>query len=161
MAASPISVKLGATKLYRTARLAVILAGLALMLAQFSPAQSAAGKKAIKGPRALGLVELAANGRARLVPITILYDGEYYDACAYKASPVPRALETGTLYEGFPTGPSRDCLRLPAPCKATIPGGVPEPGSRPALSQLRKMRRPRKGLSCRSPRPKHLKVRRY
>ena len=74
------------------------------MLAQFAPAQSAAGKKAIKGPRALGLVELAANGKARLVPITILYDGEYYDASAYKASPVPMALESGTIYEGFRTG---------------------------------------------------------
>ncbi len=77
------------------------------MLAQLAPAQSAAGKKAIKGPRALGLVELAANGKARLVPITILYDGEYYDASAYKASPVPMALDTGTVYEGFRTGVSQ------------------------------------------------------
>jgi hypothetical protein len=69
-------------------------------------AQSAAGKKAIKGPRALGLVELAANGKARLVPITILYDGEFYDASAYKAAPVPMALESGTVYEGFHTGVS-------------------------------------------------------
>ncbi len=76
------------------------------MLAQFAPAQSAAAKKAIKGPRALGLVELMANGKARLVPIVILYDGEYYDATAYKASPVPMALETGTIYEGFRTGVS-------------------------------------------------------
>ena len=69
-------------------------------------AQSAAGKKAIKGPRALGLVELAANGKAHLVPITILYDGEFYDASAYKAAPVPMALESGTVYEGFRTGVS-------------------------------------------------------
>jgi hypothetical protein len=76
------------------------------MLAQIAPAQSAGAKKAVKGPRALGLVELAANGKARLVPITILYDGEYYDASAYKASPVPMALESGTIYEGFRTGVS-------------------------------------------------------
>ncbi len=69
-------------------------------------AQSAAAKKAIKGPRALGLVELAANGKAHLVPITILYDGEFYDASAYKAAPVPMALESGTVYEGFRTGVS-------------------------------------------------------
>jgi len=92
--------------LYRTARRAVILAGLALMLAPVAPAQSAGTKKAIKGPRALGLVELTASGKARLVPITILYDGEYYDASAYKASPVPMALESGTIYEGFRTGVS-------------------------------------------------------
>jgi len=62
------------------------------MLAQVAPAQSAPAKKAIKGPRALGLVELSASGKAHLVPITILYDGEYYDASAYKAAPVPMAL---------------------------------------------------------------------
>jgi hypothetical protein len=76
------------------------------MLSPAAPAQAAAPKKAIKGPRALGLVELMANGKARLVPIVILYDGEYYDATAYKASPVPMALDTGTIYEGFRTGVS-------------------------------------------------------
>ena len=97
---------MGATKLYRTAGRAVILAGLALLSAHLTLSQSAAGKKAIKGPRALGLVELAANGKAHLLPITILYDGEFYDASAYKAAPVPMALESGTVYEGFRTGVS-------------------------------------------------------
>jgi hypothetical protein len=86
-------------------RQAVILAGLALTLVQTGWTQSAA-KKTIKGPRALGLVELAPNGKAHLVPITILYDGEYYDATAYKAAPVPMALESGTVYEGFRSGVS-------------------------------------------------------
>ncbi len=54
----------------------------------------------------MGLVELAPSGKAHLVPITILYDGEYYDASAYKAAPVPMALESGTVYEGFRTGVS-------------------------------------------------------
>jgi hypothetical protein len=78
-----------------------------LVLVQLAPAQSAAAKKAIKGPRALGLVELTASGKAHLVPITILYDGEYYDASAYKAAPIPMALESGTVYEGFRTGVSQ------------------------------------------------------
>src|SRR5271165_3048415 len=102
--AQPVSAKLGATKLYRTARRTVILAGLALVLAQTVLAQSSVSKKAIKGPRALGLVELSASGKAHLVPITILYDGEFYDASAYKAAPVPMALESGTVYEGFRSG---------------------------------------------------------
>ncbi|MGA9812933.1 MAG: hypothetical protein WBQ64_09170, partial [Terriglobales bacterium] len=111
MAASPNSLKagfskLGPTKLYRTARRAVILAGLAAALAQLVPAQSAARQKP-KGPRALGLVQLLPNGKARLIPITILYDGEFYDASAYKASPVPMALESGTVYEGVRTGVSQ------------------------------------------------------
>jgi hypothetical protein len=55
----------------------------------------------------LGLVQLLPNGKARLVPITILYDGEFYDAGAYKASPVPMALESGTVYEGVRTGVSQ------------------------------------------------------
>jgi len=99
--------KLGATKLYRTARRAVILAGLAAALVQSLPAQSAAAKKAIKGPRALGLVQLLPNGKARLIPVTILWDGEFYDASAYKAAPVPMALESGTVYEGIRTGVSQ------------------------------------------------------
>ncbi len=55
----------------------------------------------------MGLVQLLPNGKARLVPITILYDGEFYDASAYKASPVPMALESGTVYEGVRTGVSQ------------------------------------------------------
>ena len=101
------SSKLGATKLYRTARRAVILAGLAAALVQSLPAQSAAAKKAIKGPRALGVVQLLPNGKARLIPVTILWDGEFYDASAYKAAPVPMALESGTVYEGIRTGVSQ------------------------------------------------------
>ncbi|MGZ4730628.1 MAG: hypothetical protein ACXVZH_00665 [Terriglobales bacterium] len=101
----PGSSKLGSLKLYRTARRAVILTGLALVLAQLAWAQSAARQKP-KGPRALGLVQLAPNGKAHLIPITILYDGEFYDASAYKASPVPMALESGTLYEGVRAGVS-------------------------------------------------------
>jgi hypothetical protein len=107
MAASPVCTKLGSNKLYRTVWRAVILAGLALALAPSLPAQSAAGKKALKGPRALGVVQLLPNGKARLIPVTILYDGEFYDASAYKAAPVPMALESGTVYEGIRTGVSQ------------------------------------------------------
>ena len=52
-------------------------------------------------------MQLLPNGKARLIPITILYDGEFYDASAYKASPVPMALESGTVYEGVRTGVSQ------------------------------------------------------
>jgi hypothetical protein len=116
---SPVSLKLrstrlGANKLYRTARRAVILAGLAVALVRWLPAQSAAPKKTIKGPRALGLVQLLPNGKARLIPVTILWDGEFYDATAYKASPVPMALESGTVYEGFRTGVSQGLFTVSA-----------------------------------------------
>src|SRR5206468_12384023 len=83
------------------------LAALVLMLARFVPAQSVGRKGPPKGPRAMGLLQLTPNGKARLIPITILYDGEFYDASAYKAAPVPMALESGTVYEAVQTGVSQ------------------------------------------------------
>ena len=70
------------------------------------PAQITRAPKTSKGPRALGLLELAPNGKARLIPITIMIDGKYYDASAYKASPVPMALWSETVYEAVQTGVS-------------------------------------------------------
>ena len=76
------------------------------MLAQVAGAQTKAPVKKTKGPRALALVTLVPNGAARLTPVAILVDGEFYDAGAYKAAPVPMALESGTVYEVERTGTS-------------------------------------------------------
>ncbi|HTR64360.1 MAG TPA: hypothetical protein VMH85_01215 [Terriglobales bacterium] len=98
MAASP------SPSLYRSARRGVILAIL-LLLAAIAAAQF--GRPTVsKGPRALGLLELAPNGRGHLIPIAIMVDGEFYDAGAYKASPVPMALDAQTVYEAEQTGKS-------------------------------------------------------
>jgi hypothetical protein len=67
-------------------------------------AQVAKKTKDTKGPRALGLLELSSDGNARLVPIAIMVDGKFYDAGAYKASPVPLALWSETVYEAEKTG---------------------------------------------------------
>jgi hypothetical protein len=56
------------------------------------------------GPRAVGLLELAPDGNAHLIPIAILVDGKFYDASAYKASPVPFAIWGETVYEAERTG---------------------------------------------------------
>jgi len=93
--------------LYRTSRRIVIwtaflLLGLASVHAQYSRRPQAG-----KGPRATGLLELAANGKAHLIPIAVLINGKFYDAAAYKASPVPMALYSGTVYEAFRTGVSQ------------------------------------------------------
>lgn len=93
--------------LYRSAGRAVTCAVLALIVAQIGAAQFTRKETASKGPRALALIELAPNGKAHLIPVTILYDGQFYDASAYKASPVPMALESGTVYEGERTGVSQ------------------------------------------------------
>ena len=60
-----------------------------------------------KGPRAVGLVELSSDGNARFIPVAIMIDGKFYDAAAYKASPVPMAIWGGTVYEAERTGVSQ------------------------------------------------------
>jgi hypothetical protein len=92
--------------LYRKGVAAVISA---LIITSFVPAfaQIARRRPANKGPRALGLIELATNGKAHLVPITIMIDGKFYDAAAYKADPVPMALQSQTVYEGLKSGVSQ------------------------------------------------------
>jgi hypothetical protein len=93
-------------KLYSTVWRAVIIASLAMAIASTLPAQSGRRGAVDKGPRALGLLEIPANGKAHLIPITIMYDGKFYDASAYKATPVPMALEAGTVYEAVKSGVS-------------------------------------------------------
>jgi hypothetical protein len=83
----------------------IIAIGLVLLGAGF--AQIAKRRPADKGPRALGLIELAANGKAHLVPVTIMIDGRFYDAAAYKADPVPMALQSDIVYEAVKTGVSQ------------------------------------------------------
>ncbi len=51
-------------------------------------------------------MQLTANGKASLVPIAILVGGKFWDATAYKADPVPMALEPGTVYEAEHAGSS-------------------------------------------------------
>src|SRR5215470_16336555 len=88
------------SRLYRKAALAVTL-GLFISLGF---AQYAKKTPKTSGPRALGVLQLAANGKAHLVPVTIMIDGKFYDAGAYKADPVPMALQSETVYEALKTG---------------------------------------------------------
>jgi hypothetical protein len=60
-----------------------------------------------KGPRAVALIQLAENGRAHLIPVTIMINGNFYDASAYKADPVPMALQPGIVYEAVKAGVSQ------------------------------------------------------
>jgi hypothetical protein len=99
--------------LYRTTRwrvisgVAVLSIFLQAVLAPTLFAQAGRSAKTSKAPRALGLLELAPNGKAHLIPITILIDGRYFDASAYKAAPVPMALWSETVYEALRTGVSQ------------------------------------------------------
>ena len=100
-------------KLYRRVAVTVILAALGLLPLAL-PAQRSVTDKRPQGPRALALVQLAPNGKAYLIPITILIDGKYYDATAYKADPVPMALDSQTVYEGFRDGVSQGLFTVTA-----------------------------------------------
>jgi hypothetical protein len=73
---------------------------------QITPGERKAPRKKDAGPRAVGVLQLAANGKASLVPVAILVGGKFWDATAYKADPIPMALESGTVYEAERAGRS-------------------------------------------------------
>jgi hypothetical protein len=102
------------TNLYRKLCCLVICGPLLLAWAQVPFGHSSRENKTDKGPRALGLLELAPKGKPRLIPVTILYDGKFYDASAYKASPVPMALWAETEYEAFRSGVSEGLFTVTA-----------------------------------------------
>jgi len=70
-------------------------------------AQFAKKRKPDTGPRAVGLLKIDAKDRAQLVPVVIRIDGKFYDAGAYKADPVPIALQPETVYEALKSGVSQ------------------------------------------------------
>jgi hypothetical protein len=106
------------TTLYRRARGAVICAVAALSLAPVGFSQLGHTPKKNKGPRAVGLVELSSDGKARLIPVAIMIDGKFYDAAAYKAMPVPMAIWGDTIYEAERTGVSQGLFTVNEAVKA-------------------------------------------
>jgi hypothetical protein len=87
---------------------------------QITPGERKVPRKKEAGPRALGVLRITASGKATLVPITILMSGKFYDASAYKAAPVPMALETGTVYEGVRTGSSLGLFTVDGALHSTV-----------------------------------------
>ncbi len=87
-----------------------------LTLAQFSLAQFSTtrptNQKRDTGPRALALLELSPDGAGHLVPIAIMIGDDFFDASAYKADPVPMALDSGTVYEAVQTGVSQGLFTI-------------------------------------------------
>ena len=87
-----------------------------LLAAQELVTQYGRRPAADKGPRALGLIQLSPNGKkGRIIPIAIMMDGKFYDAGAYKADPVPMALDFGIVYEGFHSGVSQGVFTITQP----------------------------------------------
>ncbi|MGB8729959.1 MAG: hypothetical protein WCC99_01845 [Candidatus Sulfotelmatobacter sp.] len=82
--------------------------------------------KKVKGPRAVGLVQFSGNGKATLIPVAILVDGKFYDASAYKADPIPMALESGTVYEAEQSGDSQGLFTVNGALHSKSPA-TPQP----------------------------------
>ena len=145
--------------LYRTARQAVIWAAVllfALVLAlTLANAQYGRPAKVSKGPRALGLLQLAANGKAHLIPITIMVDGKFYDAAAYKASPVPMALQPETVYEALRTGISQGIFTISDARNSNDNGSPTAPGFPRGRLQLNRLtpQRQHRFLAITTPHP--------
>src|SRR5213592_75742 len=137
--------------LYRKLRRIVTAASLALAFTQLSPGQASRRGTVDKGPRALGLIELAANGKAHLIPITIMYDGRFYDAGAYKAAPVPMALESGTVYEAVKSGVSQGLFTVAGAAHAG-PNWVGE-GTWKSAEQLAAAAAKKEALQAKPPEP--------
>jgi hypothetical protein len=80
-----------------------LAAGAAAQTAPFPPA-----KKKQRSARAVALIEWHKDAKGalapRVVPIAFLWEGRYYDAGLYEASPRPMALEPGTVYEATRSG---------------------------------------------------------
>jgi hypothetical protein len=73
---------------------------------QITPGERKVPRKKEAGPRAIGVLQMTANGKTSLIPVAILVNGKFWDASAYKADPVPMALETETVYEAERAGSS-------------------------------------------------------
>src|SRR5258708_38313270 len=85
-------------------------------------------KKKVKGPRALGLLQLnSSSNKGTLIPIAILVDGKFYDASVYKADPVPMALESGTVYEVEQAGGSQGLFTINGTLHSTTTEGMAHP----------------------------------
>jgi hypothetical protein len=94
---------------------ALILLGGAWLAAQILTPQYGRKQERDKGPRALGLIQLAPKGKGRLIPIAIMMDGKFYDAGSYKAAPVPMALDFGVVYEAFRSGVTQGVFTITQP----------------------------------------------
>ena len=55
-------------------------------------------------PRALAVVDVLGNGRARLTPVAILIDGKFYDANLYRATPRPMSVDQDIIYDVLRAG---------------------------------------------------------
>ena len=88
---------------------------------QITPGERKAPRKKDAEPRAVALLQLTSGGKASLLPIAILINGKFWDASAYKATPVPMALESGTIYEAERSGSSQGLFTVSSALHSNAP----------------------------------------
>jgi hypothetical protein len=91
--------------------LRAVIAGALIAAGALAAAQGLA-RPISKGPRAVGVLEFDDKKKVHLIPVVIMLNGEFYDAGAYKATPVPMALQPETVYEGVRTGVSQGLFTI-------------------------------------------------
>jgi len=103
-ALSPFSMPFSPIRhLYSSGAAAVICALLSLAGAKPAWGQYARRAQVSKGPRATAILQLQGK-RARIIPVVIMINGQFYDASIYRADPVPMALDSGVVYEAERSG---------------------------------------------------------
>ena len=85
---------------------------------QITPGERKAPRKKDAGPRAVGVLQMSANGKTSLVPVAILVGGKFWDASAYKADPIPMALEASSILKANALAAPWACSRFVSPCTA-------------------------------------------
>lgn len=81
---------------------------------EITPGERRVPRKKDAEPRALAVLQLSPDGKTSLLPIAILINGKFWDASAYKAAPVPMALDPGTVYEAERSGSSQGLFTVSA-----------------------------------------------
>jgi hypothetical protein len=74
-------------------------------------------------PRAVAVVQLNGD-KGTLIPVAILINGRFFDASAYKADPVPMALESGTVYELEQGGDSQGLFTVNGALHSKVTGSA-------------------------------------
>jgi hypothetical protein len=82
-----------------------------------SALSAATAQKQSSGPRAVAVVQAGPQGPLRLLPVAIMVEGRFYDASIYRASPVPMALDPGTVYEVMQAGESIGLFTIRTPAQ--------------------------------------------
>jgi hypothetical protein len=78
-------------------------------------------QKASTEPRAVGVLEWTSVG-LRLVPVSLMLDGRFYDATLYRANPVPMSVEQDTVYQVQKSGEALGDFTVTSP--AQLPNGA-------------------------------------